>query len=148
MSLSLPNRPGAPAPSAAMTAEMNVTPMLDVLLVLIIIFMAMIVTRHTMDAQLPAPGATSAEGAVPIVLEVGPGGRYAINRQPVPTTALSARLTRLYAGRPDKRLIVKGARKATYQEVIRAMDVAKGAGVTVIGLETRPEVVDPRAAPR
>jgi biopolymer transport protein ExbD len=88
-----------------------------------------------MDAQLPdtaAPGTGSA-----IVLEVGPGGRYALNRVPVPAAGLAAQLRTIYAGRRDKTLIVKGDRAAKYQEVITAMDLARGAGVAVLAVDPR-----------
>ncbi len=118
-------------------ADLNVTPFLDILLVLLIMFMVMYpLSRRAIDAQLPDPDAAGdMRHAVPIVLEVGPGGRYAINREPVDATSLEARLRAVYAPRSDKRLLVRGARAATYQEVITAMDVARSAGVTVLGLD-------------
>jgi biopolymer transport protein TolR len=120
-----------PTPLAAssarpMNAEMNVTPMLDVMLVLLIIFMAAITNRMVLPAHLPD-----------IVLEVGTRGYYAVNQQVVPADSLQARLRAIYDGRPDKRIILRGARDATYQEVLRAMDIARGAGVTVIGIDSR-----------
>jgi biopolymer transport protein TolR len=119
-----------------MHAEMNVTPMLDVLLVLIIMFMAMLAARRGLDVHLPDPTAQQGD-AVAIVLEVGPRGYYALNREVVPAADLAPRIRELYAGRPDKRIILSGARDATYQEVIGAIDIVKGAGVTVIGVDTR-----------
>ena len=118
-------------------ADLNVTPFLDILLVLLIMFMVMFpLSRRAIDAQLPDPDAVGDPSqAVPIVLEVGPGGRYAINREPVDSASLKTRLLAVYAPRPDKRLLVRGARAATYQEVITAMDVARSAGVTVLGLD-------------
>jgi biopolymer transport protein ExbD len=97
----------------------------------------MLAARRGLEAHLPDPNAALQSDAVPIVLEVGPRGHYAINREVVPGAELPARLHALYAARPDKRIIVEGARDARYQEVIRAMDIARGAGVTVIGVGTR-----------
>jgi biopolymer transport protein ExbD len=116
---------------------MNVTPMLDVLLVLLIMFMATLTKRMALDVQLPEQSAPVHQNVVPIVLEVGPRGYYAVNQQVIPTDSLHARLQVIYDARPDKRIIVRGDRKATYQEVLHAMDIARGAGVTVIGAETR-----------
>ena len=121
---------------AAMSSEPNVTPMIDVLLVLLIIFMVALVPRRTMDATLPSAVGTP-DDAPRIVLEVGPRGRYALNQSPVPSRDLEARLRAVYAGRPDKTLVIRGDPRATYQEVITAMDVARGAGVLVLGLDPR-----------
>ena len=140
MTLPPHDRPGSPhaSPPRTLHAEMNVTPMLDVLLVLIIAFMTMLSLRRTIEAELPDPKTLAAEGnAVALVLEVGPNGYYALNREVVPASGLGARIESVYAERSDKRIILQGARNAMYHEVIRAMDVARGAGVTVIGVDMR-----------
>lgn len=121
---------------SAPNASPNVTPFLDILLVVLIIFMVAATSEATLNVQLPDPTARGAAGAVPLVLEVGAGGRYALNQAPVPRTALRDRLVVTYRDRPDKVLMVRGAPDATYQEVMTAMDVAKGAGVKVLGVDT------------
>jgi biopolymer transport protein ExbD len=93
--------------------------------------------RRTVDAQLPDSAAHPGPDAPAIVLEVGPGSTYRVNRQPVAPMGLHAHLEGIYRGRPDRTLLVRGDRAASYQEVITAMDVARGAGVRVIGLPTR-----------
>jgi biopolymer transport protein ExbD len=119
----------------ALNNEINVTPMIDVLLVLLITFMAAIPgLHHSMDVQLPDRNPSSAAGAPSIVLELDAKGGYAINQAPVSRDQLSARLHDLYDRRPDKVLFVKGDPRVKYASVIDAMDVARGSGVTVLGL--------------
>jgi biopolymer transport protein ExbD len=117
--------------------EPNLVPMIDVLLVLLVIFMLMIpMNRRVIDIQMPDP--IPRPDAVPddkqIVLEVIPGDFYKINTLPVPKAALEQRLHQIYDPRPDKIIFVKGDTTVTYQEVLSAMDVARGSGVKVIGI--------------
>ena len=117
-----------------LTSDINVTPFLDVLLVLIITFLAATSARMTMDAQLPVPCAGSCESdGRPIVLEVLASG-YLLNRQPVTEAALRETLRSVFDGRPEKVIQIAGHRDATYQHVLSAMDVARSAGVTVIAI--------------
>ena len=136
----------APPPPLRHHAELNATPMLDVLLVLLVVFMLVAMRlRHTIDAQLPLSCASvgaSCEGrGDDIVLEVLPGPAYLLNHEPVPRGALRARLTEVYAGRPSKLIQVTGRAGASYQQVIDAMDAARGSGVRVIGLLPRDSTV-------
>ena len=118
-------------------AEPNVTPMIDVLLVLLIIFMFAVAMNQPrrIDLQLPEPTAEPRTRTAPsIVLEVLPGGAYAVNHTPVAHAALGSYLRALYAGRPEKVLFVQGDPRVRYQDVFEVMDVARGAGVKVIGI--------------
>ena len=127
-----------PVPNRGMQAEMNVTPFLDVLLVLLIIFMYLCLNQQkAMMAQLPDPAPTTHTESPQIVLEVRPNATYAINTEPVRGPQLGARLRAIYAGRPEKTIIVRGAPGVRYQDVVTAMDIAKGAGVVAIGLTGR-----------
>jgi biopolymer transport protein ExbD len=117
-----------------MHADPNVTPMIDVLMVLLIIFMVIVpMSRRSVDVVLPAPDGGAAGSG--IVLEVGPDGRLALNRQPVAESELGARLRAIYASRPDKIIVVRGDGAARYQDVVTAIDIARGAGVRVVGLD-------------
>jgi biopolymer transport protein TolR len=123
---------------SSLTNEPNVVPMIDIMLVLLIIFMIMQpLMRKAVDLQLPEPTPTVSTVSTPsnqIVLEVLEDGSYAVNREPLTKENLSKRLTEIYEGRPDKIMFVKGDPKVKYQDVIFAMDQARGAGVKVIGI--------------
>ncbi|HZE07582.1 MAG TPA: biopolymer transporter ExbD [Gemmatimonadaceae bacterium] len=121
-----------------LTNEINVTPMIDVLLVLLIIFMMVIpMSRKAIDLQLPDPTPQPEQSGPPpsqIVLEVLPGNTFRINTQPVTKAELAKKLKEIYDPRPDKIIFVKGDPAVKYSDVIYAMDVARGAGVKVIGM--------------
>jgi biopolymer transport protein TolR len=125
-------------PSSGLTNEINVTPMIDVLLVLLIIFMMVIpMSRKAIDLQLPDPTPSNEpQGPAPsqIVLEVLPGDAFRINTQPVTKADLARKLKEIYDPRPDKIIFVKGDPAMKYSDVIWAMDVARGSGVKVIAM--------------
>ena len=132
----MPTPVHAPRRGPALQNEINVTPMIDVLLVLLIIFMAAIPTmRKSIDVQLPDRSAPATSEVAPsIVLEIDARGAYSINQSPVPIDQLAARLHQIYDARPDKVLFVKGDGRVKYSQVVEAMDVARGAGVRVLGI--------------
>ena len=126
--------------SGRLTNEPNVTPMIDVLLVLLIIFMLVVpMSRKAIDLQLPDPTEQQSSEAPPpqIVLEVLPGDKFAVNKEPLTKATLAKRLKEIYDGRPEKVIFVKGDPKVKYSDVIYAMDVARGAGVKVIGVSPK-----------
>lgn len=110
--------------------------MIDVLLVLLIIFMiSQPLNRMGMDVQVP-PKEEAQANETPsnqIVLELLADGSYAINAQPVPFDQLDTQIHAIYDPRPVKLMFIKAAPNRIYQEVIEAMDIARGAGVQVIG---------------
>ena len=118
-------------------SDINVTPMIDVLLVLLIIFMiTQPLSRMTLRVQVPPPPQPTASPpsqSNQIVLELPDNGAYLINGQPVPKNQLDAQLHAIYDPRPAKLLFVKPGQNRVFQDVIDAMDVARGAGVQVLG---------------
>jgi biopolymer transport protein ExbD len=121
--------------SVSMQSEMNVTPFLDILLVLLILFMYLCLSQQkVLTAHLPDPSARATDGTPPIVLEVRPNGMYAINTTPVSRSELANRLRSIYDGRPTKTIMVRGTAGIRYQDVVTAVDIARGAGVVAVGL--------------
>jgi biopolymer transport protein ExbD len=109
--------------------------MIDVLLVLLIVFMMVAIQVHrSIDVQLPEPCVGGCTGAPAIVLEVLPGPGYRLNQRAIAAPNLLAELTATYRGRPDKKIQVAGRVGVRYADVVNAMDVAKSAGATVIGI--------------
>jgi biopolymer transport protein TolR len=119
-----------------LTSEPNVVPMIDILLVLLIIFMiTQPLSRMAMDVQVPPPDntTTTQQANNQIVLELADGGGYAINGQPVPKDQLDTQIHAIFDPRPAKLLFIKAGANRLYQDVVEAMDVARGAGVQIIG---------------
>jgi biopolymer transport protein ExbD/biopolymer transport protein TolR len=135
----------APSNGQGLQRDVNVVPMIDILLVLLIVFMLVQEGRKVIHLQLPplSPPTTPApEFPQQIVLELRADGSYAINGSPVDRQVLGRRLHELYLERPVKMLFLQAAPGRRYEELIEATDIAKGAGVQVIGLVPRPRAPD------
>lgn len=116
-------------------SEPNVIPMIDILLVLLIIFMiSQPLARMAIDVQVPPVTTAAASGpSSQIVLQILEDGNYEINGQPVPPGQLDAQIHAIYDNRPAKLIFMKSHPDRTYQDLIQAMDIVRGAGVQVIG---------------
>ena len=127
---------------SAAVSEINITPMVDVLLCLLILVMVIQPgLLKGVDVQVPPveTAETAAEVAArdQIILQVRPGPSYAINHLEVETDQLDRRIREVFRDRTRKVLFVKGTDEVRYTDVIHAIDVARGAGIRVIGLVPR-----------
>ncbi|MDX2061312.1 MAG: biopolymer transporter ExbD [Gemmatimonadales bacterium] len=121
--------------SHGLSAEPNVIPMIDILLVLLIIFMiSQPLARMAIDVQVPPLETAASSGpSSQIVLNILDDGNYEINGQPVPPGQLDTQIHAIYDNRPAKLIFIKAAASRTYQDWIEASDIVRGAGVQVIG---------------
>ena len=123
------------------SARMNVTPMIDVLLVLLIIYMLIAPASKGMDVAIPQPPPTHSDHEKPVVLQIaqtnaGEEPSLRINQENVGWAELHARLAEIVKIRVDKTLFVQGDRELEFTTVARAMDIAHGAGFERIGIIT------------
>ncbi|MBI1747312.1 MAG: biopolymer transporter ExbD [Acidobacteria bacterium] len=121
-------------------SDINITPYIDILLVLLIIFMVVTPTKkHDLDVRVPQPPPPNTEAAPNldmIVVTVNADMSIQINTEPVDINVLQERLQKIYGARANKNLFIRGAGRLPYGQVVNIIDKAKGAGVGDIGLIT------------
>ncbi len=122
-------------------SDINITPYIDILLVLLIIFMVITPVRQMdLDVKVPQPPPPQQEELPPdpsvIVVSVNDSARIAINQEDVDISALGIRLQEIYSARANKNMFISASPRLPYGDVVRVIDIAKGAGVGDIGLIT------------
>jgi biopolymer transport protein TolR len=122
-------------------AEINVTPFVDVMLVLLIIFMVTApMMQQGVDVDLPETNTQPIRVQdEPLILTVQKDGKVYLSRREVPLPELSAKLAAIFEGRDSRELFLRADKDAKYGLVVKALAAAREAGATKLGMVTEPE---------
>jgi len=131
-----------PANERRMMADINVTPLVDVMLVLLIVFMVTApMLQSGVDVQLPTAGTAPLEkGELAVTLSVDQKGMIHLNRHALTLEEFRKRAPILFSELRGRPVYLRGDARINYGTIVAAMSVLKGAGVDRIGLVTEPEL--------
>ena len=131
-----------PGPLNRPLSEINVTPFVDVMLVLLIIFMVTApMMQQGIDVDLPETSTQPLRVKdEPLILSVKKDGKTFIGRKEVPTEALQAKLEAIFDGRDSKEIFLRADQDAAYGLVVKALAAARAAGAKQLGMVTEPEL--------
>jgi biopolymer transport protein TolR len=123
----------------AAMAEMNVVPLIDILLVLLIIFMVITpLTPKGLETVLPRPPvdtvAPKITNPLTVVVQVGQGGKLRINNENTDFDRLGSRMEQIFKDRAEKVAFVQGDNDVVFMDVARAIDILRGSGIDKVGL--------------
>ena len=122
-------------------AEMNVVPLIDILLVLLIIFMVITpLTPKGLDTLVPQPNPNKEQNQdlndKTVVVQVAQNGKLKINNEDATWEGLGPRMEQIFKDRAEKVAFVKGENDVLFMDVARAIDILRGAGIDKVGLIT------------
>jgi biopolymer transport protein ExbD len=131
-------------------SEINMTPMIDVLLVLLVIFIIVQMNmQRTFDVQLPVDNKDQQANPNPdvIIMEIELNGVVKVNTRQLQPAQVEAFLREIYTNRPDKVIFVKAGPEVPYGDVINYIDIARAAGVAVVGAVLTPTLAPVSSTP-
>jgi biopolymer transport protein TolR len=134
-----------PGHGARPLSEINVTPFVDVALVLLIIFMVTApMMQQGIDVDLPETTTQPLRiREEPLILTVRKNGEYYLARKEIPEAELRAKLEAIFAGQDRKEIFLRADQDAAYKWVVKALAAAREAGATKLGMVTEPELRGP-----
>jgi biopolymer transport protein ExbD len=127
----------------------NVTPLVDIMLVLLIIFMllAHVISKRAIEVQLPHAAASTAPPATPIAITLTKEGQLMLDGKPVTAAALRIAVTAALAADPKLEVIIAGDKNVSHGRVVWVLDLIKSLGVTAFAIQIDPtEVIAPEGS--